>query len=129
LLPPLRRQDAGTSRFHPPSSWHTVVRVASHPSEALGRVFLAERYLPGLDRATADRVAREFVAQIQALGSTGSAPEISCTFVPAEQSVLCVVRAESAETVAFAGRRAGLVFDRIVEAESVGRGEPQDMSV
>jgi hypothetical protein len=94
--------------------------VASHPSEATGRVFLAERYLPGLDRVTADRVARSFVARIQALGSTGSAPEISCTFVPAEPSVLCVVRAESAEMVAVAGRQAGLVFDRIVEAESVG---------
>jgi hypothetical protein len=94
--------------------------VASQPSEATGRVFLAERYLPGLDRVTADRVARVFVARIHALGSTGSAPEISCTFVPAEPSVLCVVRAESAEMVAVAGRQAGLVFDRIVEAESVG---------
>jgi hypothetical protein len=125
----LRRQDAGTSRLHPLSSRHTVGRVASHPSEALDRVFLAERYLPGLDRATADRVARVFVAQIQAFGSTGSAPETSCTFVPAEQSVLCIVRADSAEIVAVAGRRAGLVFDRIVEAESVGGREPEDMSV
>lgn len=103
--------------------------MASHHSGALGRVFLAERYLPGLDRATADRIAREFVAQIQALGSAADAPEISCTFVPAEQSVLCVVRAGSADMIAVAGRRAGLVFDRIIEAESVGGREPQDMSV
>jgi hypothetical protein len=102
--------------------------MESHPPEALGRVFLAERYLPGLDRATADRDAREFLAQIRALYSA-DAPAISCTFVPAEQSVLCVVRAESAELVAVAGRRAGLVFDRIIEAESVGGREPQDMSV
>jgi Nickel responsive protein SCO4226-like len=106
-----------------------VGRVASQPSGALGRVFLAERYLPGLDRATADRVAREFVVQIKALGSAADVPEISCTYVPAEQSVLCVVHAESAETVAVAGHRAGLVFDRIIEAESVGGWEPQDMSV
>jgi Nickel responsive protein SCO4226-like len=129
LLSSLSRQDAGTSRFHPPSSRDTVGRVASHPSGSLGRVYLAERYLPGLNRASADRATRAFAAQIQVLGSTDRAPEISCTFVPAEQSVLCVVRAESPEIVAVAGRRAGLMFDRIVEAESVGGLGPRDTSV
>jgi hypothetical protein len=102
--------------------------MGSHPSDAPGRVFLAERYLPGLDRATADRVARGFLVQIQAICTAPDASATSCTFVPAEQSVLCVVRAESAEIVDVAGRRAGLVFDRIVEAESVGGREPQDLS-
>jgi hypothetical protein len=89
------------------------------PSEQSARVFLAERYMPGLDRTTAHRASREFAAQLAAGSSGAKASSISCTFVPTEESVLCVVRAASAEMVADAGRRAGLAFDRIVEAESL----------
>jgi hypothetical protein len=94
--------------------------MAAHPPERSTRTFLAERYMPGLDRATARRAGREFAAQLAAAGSGANESTTSCTFVPAEESVLCVVRAASVEIVADAGRRAGLAFDRIVEAESLG---------
>jgi hypothetical protein len=79
--------------------------------------FLAERYWPGIDAASAGLAVHRLGDEIDRLSEEGSSTTaITCTFVPREQAVLCVVRAASAEVVADLGRRAGVPFDRIVEA-------------
>jgi hypothetical protein len=76
--------------------------------------YLAERYWPGVDEATAREAVRRFA--LEAASDDGVTTTIlTSTFVPPEEAVLLLVRAGSKEDVADVGRRADLAFDRIVE--------------
>lgn len=74
--------------------------------------FLAERYWPGLDEATAREAVRRLAEEADAVDPISI---VTSAFVPPEEAVLVTIRAASREDVAEIGRRAGLPFDRIVE--------------
>lgn len=78
--------------------------------------FLAERYWPGLDEATALRAVRRLAEQDGDPAARAPATILACAFVPEEQTVLVLAAATSRDDVAEMGRRAGLSFDRIVSA-------------
>lgn len=95
--------------------------MAAHKEPAPGAAFLAERYWPGVDESAARQAIRRLVDETTAPEATVaesdlSAQVLACAFVPREQAVLVVIRARSDEAVAELGRRAGIAFDRIVEA-------------
>jgi hypothetical protein len=84
------------------------------------RLFVVERYLPGIDpealRAGADRlaaVARELTARGSAIRYLDSA------FVPDEESCFCRFEAESADIVGEACETARFPYARILEAEAL----------
>jgi hypothetical protein len=87
--------------------------------------FLAERYWPGLDeptaRAAVERLARHAAKQAAAVVSL-----LACAYVPGEQTVLVLFRAESSAVVVSLGERAALDFDRVVEAIVVPTGASPD---
>ena len=74
--------------------------------------FLAERYWPGIDEATARQAVRRLVEEARAVDPVSI---VISAFVPPEEVLLVTIRAGSSEDVAQIGRRAGLPFDRIVE--------------
>jgi hypothetical protein len=81
------------------------------------RSFLAEKYWPGIDGRTAAEAARRLGEELAALiDEAGPVPTVACTYVPAEEAVLCVVRADTEALVRELGRRADVTFDRVVEA-------------
>ena len=86
--------------------------------------YLAERYWPGLDRSTARDAMRRLAAQAGA-GANHAPMVLACAFVPDEQALLLLVSANSADDVAAIGRRAGVSFDRVVEAVVLRSDEPR----
>jgi hypothetical protein len=78
--------------------------------------FLAERYWPGLDTATALNAVRRLAEQADDAGPAAAARIVTCAFVPQEQTVLVLIMAQSRDDVAEMGMRADLSFDRIVDA-------------
>lgn len=90
--------------------------MAAHERPAPGAAFLAERYWPGVDEPMARRAIRRLVDEATAAEDDAMAQILTCAFVPREQAVLVVIRARSDEVVAEIGRRAGVAFDRVVEA-------------
>jgi hypothetical protein len=95
--------------------------MAANERPAPGAAFLAERYWPGVNESTVRRAIRRLVAETTAPEATAArngapAQVLACAFVPREQSILVVIRARSDAVVAELGRRAGVAFDRIVEA-------------
>jgi hypothetical protein len=78
--------------------------------------YLAERYWPGLDEATARSAMRRLVDEPAFVASDAVTEILVCTYVPYEQAMLVLLRAGSRDEVAAIGQRAGIEFDRIVEA-------------
>jgi hypothetical protein len=79
--------------------------------------YQAEWYGPGMDGVTARGAIERLSERVHEARLEGASAEaIVCTYVPREQAVLCVVRADSADVVAELGRQAGVPFDRIAEA-------------
>ena len=80
-------------------------------------VFVVERYLPGLDREALLR-SLEQLEQAAAQMRTEGAPVryLGSTIVPDDEACFCQFEADSANDVAEANRRAGVPFDRIVDA-------------
>lgn len=75
------------------------------------RVFLVERYLPGV---TLDDL-RASVERLEAVvPRDGSVRHVSSTLVPGEEAVFAVFVAVSAEAVAALNHAAGLQVDRLV---------------
>jgi Protein of unknown function (DUF4242) len=92
-------------------------------------VYVVERYLPGIapeELALALERLAEAVAQLRAEGM--QMRYLGSTIVPEDEACFCQFEAWSEADVAAANRRAGIPFDRIVEALAVapaagGRGE------
>jgi hypothetical protein len=74
--------------------------------------FLAELYLSHANAGG----AREAAARARAAADELSLRFVRTTFLPGDDTCFVVFEAEAAETVAEAGRRAGLAFERIVPA-------------
>lgn len=88
--------------------------------------FLAESYPVGVGRKTltdAARKARLIAAEMRAEGRRMRF--VKSTFVPAEDTLLCLFDAPSAELVVELGRRAGLPLERVVEAIELGSRSPR----
>jgi Protein of unknown function (DUF4242) len=81
------------------------------PARPKLHTYLAERYWPGADEAAAHAAAGRLATEGR---TTGDATPVSCTFVPSEEVLMCVVRAPSEADVRSLGRDAGLPFDHIV---------------
>jgi uncharacterized protein DUF4242 len=78
-------------------------------------VYVVERYLPGVSRAELERQLERLEhvtrgTQVEYLGST---------IVPDDEACFCQFDAPSEQAVAEANRRAGIPFDRIVQAVAV----------
>ena len=83
-------------------------------------VFVVERYLPGLDRDALLRSLGQLEPAVAEMRSEGTAVRyIGSTIVPDDEACFCQFVADSATDVAEANRRAGVPFDRIVDAVAV----------
>ncbi|HST25028.1 MAG TPA: nickel-binding protein [Gaiellaceae bacterium] len=91
-------------------------------SEQAERTFLVEHYWPGVTpeefRSAAERV--RVSAEELSLGNTNIA-FLHSTLVPGDEAAFCVFRAGSMETVIEAYTRAGVTFERILDALEVER--------
>jgi uncharacterized protein DUF4242 len=79
--------------------------------------FLGESYPVGVGRkalTAATRRARLVAAEMRAVGN--EVRFVKSTYVPAEDALMCLFDAPSAEVVRELGRRAGLPIERVVEA-------------
>jgi len=79
--------------------------------------FLGEGYPVGIGRkalTAAARRARVVAAEMRAEGS--QVRFVKSTFLPAEDALICLFDAPSADVVKELGRRAGLPIERVVEA-------------
>ena len=82
--------------------------------------FLVERYLPGIS-AHAVREARIRLQEvIEEMAWEGNELRyLHCTFLPDDESVLCVFLGSSTDVVMEANRRAAFAFDRVVPATEI----------
>jgi hypothetical protein len=79
--------------------------------------FLAEVYAPRLDDAGLAGLVAQLEAAVDAMAAEAfRVTHLWSIHVPEDETCFHLFEAESAETVAMAGRRAGLTFDRISEA-------------
>jgi Nickel responsive protein SCO4226-like len=80
-------------------------------------VFVVERYLPGLDRYALQRSLEQLEQTVAQMRREGIAVRyLGSTIVPDDEACFCQFEASSATQVAEANRRAGVPFDRIVDA-------------
>jgi hypothetical protein len=80
-------------------------------------VFVVERYLPGLDRDALLRSLEQLEQAVAEMRGDGTAVRyLGSTIVPDDEACFCQFEADSANDVAEANRRAGVPFDRIVDA-------------
>ncbi len=83
--------------------------------------FLAEFYLPSDGEDLRELAGRARMAAVQA--SQGGGPAVRFLYAVharADESCFAVYDAESAQAVVAAGERAGIAFDRVVEAATAG---------
>jgi Nickel responsive protein SCO4226-like len=79
-----------------------------------GTVYLVEHYRPGLEVMGLRHLAALVREALDELQREGRSVRLARTaVVPADESVLCIVEAESEELVSEAYMRAGLSFERI----------------
>lgn len=88
------------------------------PPEGLRqRTYLVEQYRPGNDAEALARYAKRVSAAASQLKNEGlSVRHVRSTIVPGEESLLCLIEAESEGLVRAVYSRAGVTFDRISEA-------------
>jgi uncharacterized protein DUF4242 len=78
--------------------------------------FLVENYSPGLSVEGLEAASARLSAEADAMTREGKIVQIlRSTIVPADESLLCVLSAESRALVCEACRRADVSFDRISE--------------
>jgi hypothetical protein len=79
--------------------------------------FLGESYPVGIGRKALTAATRKALLVAAEMRSEGSDVRfVKSTFVPAEDALICLFDAPSAELVIELGRRAGLPIERVVEA-------------
>lgn len=82
--------------------------------------YMVERSLPGFTKdqlPSAAGAAKGAAGELTAEGAP--IRYLRSTFVPSEQKCFCLFESDSEETVRAAQERAGLPFDRILEAELI----------
>jgi hypothetical protein len=80
-------------------------------------LFIVERYLPGLDRAALQRSLDQLEQAVAEMRGEGTAVRyLGSTIVPDDEACFCQFEASAAADIAEANRRAGVPFDRIVDA-------------
>jgi hypothetical protein len=84
------------------------------------RLFVAERYLPGITQEDLRTSVEALAAATKVLTAAGDEIRyLGSTFVPKEESCFCRFEAASAQIVERACRRADFPFARILEAEAL----------
>lgn len=84
-------------------------------------LYLVERYLPGVTREDVVAAAARAEDAARRMSSEGTVVRyVGSTFVPEDESCLCLFDGPSAEAVAEANRRAGFAFERVVPALTLG---------
>jgi hypothetical protein len=95
-----------------------------------GRTFLVEHYWPGVTedafRSAAERV--RLSAEELSAGNTEIA-FLHSTLVPGDEAAFCVFKARSMEAVVEAYTRAGVKFERILDALEVERDSSRPQEV
>jgi hypothetical protein len=95
-----------------------------------GRTFLVEHYWPGVTedafRSAAERV--RLSAEELSTGNTEIA-FLHSTLVPGDEAAFCVFKARSMEAVVEAYTRAGVKFERILDALEVERDSARPQEV
>jgi hypothetical protein len=83
-------------------------------------VYVVERYLPGLDQRQLVRLLGNLGKVTDDLRSEGTRVRyLGSTIVPRDEACFCQFEGPSEAAVAEANTRAGVPFDRIVEAVAV----------
>ena len=83
-------------------------------------VYVVERYLPGLDQRTLVPMLGKLGRATQELRTEGThVRDLGSTIVPGDEACFCQFEGASEAAVAEANERAGVPFDRIVEAVAV----------
>jgi hypothetical protein len=78
---------------------------------------LVEHYWPGVTAEAFRSAAERVRASAEAMGHAGAPIRfLHATFVPEDEAAFCVLAAESSELVEEAYRRAGVGFERTVDA-------------
>jgi hypothetical protein len=89
------------------------------------QTFLVEQYWPGVTAEAFERAEADVRASTSELAGGGTSIRfLHSTLVPGDETAFCVFAASSAELVAEAYRRAGVRFDRIVDAVEPSRRRP-----
>lgn len=86
----------------------------------MSTVYLVERYLPGIEAGILAGLGERLTQATEAMQREGRDVEwLQSIGAPADESCICVFRAERIELVAEANERAGAGFDRISVALAV----------
>jgi hypothetical protein len=78
--------------------------------------FLVEVYTPRLDEAALAKLVARLEAVVEAMSAEIPVTYVRSIHVPEDETCFHLFEAESAEVVNEAGRRAGLMFDRVAAA-------------
>lgn len=85
--------------------------------------FLVEHYWPGITPGLFEAACRRVRVSVDEIADEGLAIHfIHSTLVAEEESAFCVFEAESAAAVEEAYARAGVPFERVLEALQIGTG-------
>lgn len=84
-------------------------------TEPAGQLFLVECYLPA---AAADEIAAAMSSVVAA--SRGTAAFVCCLAIPGDDTYFCLFSGCTPDQLGLTFRRAGVPFERIVEARRVG---------
>jgi hypothetical protein len=88
------------------------------------RTYLVECYTPGIDRAAVESAGARATAAAAQMRAEGHRVEyVQALFVSADEAVFHVFAADEPTAVREAVIRAGVAFERIVDAVEIGRPE------
>lgn len=88
--------------------------------------FVAERYWPGVSAALLEAAVARGDRSAEKMRCEGRRIHyVHSTLVPADETVFCFFEAAELQDVVELNKRAGLLFDRIVEAVTLTPGAPQ----
>lgn len=82
--------------------------------------YLTERYLPGITPEQLSAAAKSAKTTTAQMAQEGTPVRyLRSTFIPGEEKCYCLFEGPSADVVKTANERAGLPFERIVEAQHI----------
>lgn len=88
--------------------------------------FVAERYWPGVSATSHEAATARGGRSAEEMRREGRRIHyVQSTLVPADETVFCFFEADDLQDVVELNERAGLSFDRIVEAVTLAPGAPQ----
>lgn len=99
-----------------------MTQITGSRSEAATRVYLIERFWPGVTPAAADAAIVRLGRAASALGGEGvTVRHLHSALLPADEVVLSMLEAGSLDTALRVSERAGHRADRISEGIDLGR--------